>query len=49
MSSNCLFCRIAAQQIPAHMVYQDDALIAFLDLHPARDGHVLIIPREHFP
>ena len=38
MSSNCLFCRIAAQQIPAHMVY-----------HPARVGHVLIIPREHFP
>ena len=49
MSSNCLFCRIAAQQIPAHMVYQDDALMAFLDIHPARVGHVLIIPREHFP
>ena len=49
MSSNCLFCRIAAQQIPAHMVYQDDALMAFLNIHPARVGHVLIIPREHFP
>ena len=49
MSSNCLFCRIAAQTIPAHVVYQDDALMAFLDIHPARVGHVLIIPREHFP
>ena len=49
MSSNCLFCRIAAQQIPAHEVYQDEALLAFLDIHPAREGHVLIIPREHFP
>ena len=49
MSSNCLFCRIAAQQIPAHVVYQDDAVMAFLDIHPARVGHVLIIPREHFP
>ena len=49
MSSNCLFCRIAAQQIPAHVVYQDDVLMAFLDIHPARVGHVLIIPREHFP
>ena len=49
MSSNCLFCRIAAQQIPAHVVYQDDSLMAFLDIHPAREGHTLIIPREHHP
>ena len=48
MSSNCLFCRIAAQQIPAHVVYRDETQMAFLDIHPARVGHVLIIPRAHF-
>lgn len=49
MSSDCLFCRIAAQQIPAHVIYQDESVMAFLDIHPAREGHALIIPREHHP
>lgn len=47
MSSNCLFCRIAAKQIPAHVIHQDDDVLAFLDIHPARQGHALIIPRAH--
>jgi histidine triad (HIT) family protein len=43
----CLFCRIVAGQIPAHRVYEDDLTLAFLDLHPIRPGHVLVIPRAH--
>ncbi|OZI15860.1 HIT family protein [Bordetella genomosp. 7] len=48
MSENCLFCRIARQQIPAHVVHQDDDILAFLDIQPVRRGHVLIIPRQHY-
>lgn len=44
---NCIFCRIAAGEIPAHVVYEDDQLKAFLDIHPIRPGHVLIVPKAH--
>jgi len=47
MHSDCLFCRIAAGELPAHKVYEDDHLLAFLDLHPIRPGHTLVIPKEH--
>lgn len=43
----CLFCRIAAGEIPAHKVFEDEDVVAFLDLHPIRPGHVLVIPRAH--
>lgn len=49
MSHECLFCRIAHGEIACHAVYQDDAMLAFLDIHPIRAGHTLIIPREHYP
>ncbi|RYF40823.1 MAG: HIT domain-containing protein [Comamonadaceae bacterium] len=45
--TDCLFCRIAAGEIPCHAVYQSDRVLAFLDLHPIRAGHVLAIPRAH--
>lgn len=48
MPDDCLFCRIARREIPAHVVHEDDELFAFLDIHPVRPGHVLIIPREHY-
>ncbi|MFD2263180.1 HIT family protein [Lacibacterium aquatile] len=44
----CLFCAIANETIPAHIVHQDERLIAFLDIGPIRPGHVQIVPREHF-
>lgn len=47
MPDDCLFCRIARREMPAHVVHEDDTLMAFLDIHPVRPGHVLIIPREH--
>ena len=45
--TDCLFCRIAASELPAHIVHQDDEVLAFLDLHPIRPGHTLVIPRAH--
>lgn len=51
MSSNdpCLFCRIAAGLVHAHHVYESPDVVAFLDIHPIRTGHVQVVPREHFP
>lgn len=48
-SQPCLFCRIARREVPAHIVYEDDYLVAFLDIGPIRPGHVQIIPRDHYP
>ena len=45
--SGCLFCRIAAGEIPATIVYQDDHVIAFKDINAQAPGHVLVIPRRH--
>ena len=45
---NCIFCRIAAGEIPSYVVYEDDQLKAFLDIRPIRPGHVLIVPRQHY-
>jgi histidine triad (HIT) family protein len=47
MSSSCLFCRIAAGEIPATKVYEDDRIIAFTDINPQAPMHVLVVPREH--
>ncbi|MFN3292383.1 MAG: HIT family protein [Gemmobacter sp.] len=44
---SCLFCRIAAGELPAHRIHEDAEVLAFLDLHPIRPGHVLVIPRDH--
>ena len=44
---NCLFCKIAAGQIPAKKVYEDDEMVAFHDIHPWAPVHVLIVPKKH--
>jgi histidine triad (HIT) family protein len=44
---NCLFCKIAAGKIPSKLVYQDDELYAFHDIHPSAPVHFLIIPKLH--
>lgn len=45
---NCVFCKIAAGDLPADVVYKDDKVIAFLDIAPVNKGHTLVIPRSHF-
>lgn len=44
---NCIFCQISNGTAPAHVLYQDSNVIAFMDKYPLAKGHVLIIPRTH--
>ena len=44
---NCVFCKIAAGQIPSKKAYEDEHLLAFHDIHPWAPVHVLIIPKQH--
>ena len=43
----CTFCRIVAGELPAHVVLDDDGVLAFLDVRPVFEGHTLVIPRVH--
>lgn len=45
--SDCLFCKIAAGQIPSNIVYEDDMILAFRDIAPQAPTHILLIPRAH--
>lgn len=45
--AGCIFCRIVRGEIPAGKVYEDDEILAFKDIHPARPVHVLVIPKKH--
>jgi histidine triad (HIT) family protein len=45
--SDCLFCRIVAGSIPSQKVYEDEEMLAFRDINPARPVHVLLIPKKH--
>jgi histidine triad (HIT) family protein len=45
--SDCLFCKIAAGEIPATIVAEGERTVAFMDINPATRGHVLVIPRAH--
>ncbi len=47
MSSDCLFCKILAGEIPADIIYESDTEIAFRDINPQAPTHVLVIPRKH--
>jgi histidine triad (HIT) family protein len=44
---DCIFCRIVAGQAPASPVFDDEDVLAFMDLNPVRPGHVLVIPKAH--
>ncbi len=44
---SCLFCRIAAGEIPANKVFEDDKVVAFYDIDPQAPMHIVVIPREH--
>ena len=46
--AHCIFCRIAKREVTAHVVYESEQVIAFLDINPIRLGHTQIIPLEHF-
>ena len=46
---DCLFCKIAAGEIPVQKLYEDDDAVVFADIHPQAPVHVLLIPRKHIP
>ena len=45
---SCIFCQIVAGEIPSYKVYEDDRVLAFLDIAPVNHGHVLVIPKQHY-
>jgi histidine triad (HIT) family protein len=46
--TDCIFCKIAAKEIPSKAVYEDDEAVAFRDLNPQAPVHLLLIPKKHF-
>lgn len=48
MMEDCIFCKIARGEIPCHKIYEDDRILAFLDISQTTRGHALVITKEHF-
>jgi histidine triad (HIT) family protein len=44
---DCIFCKIIAREIPSYKIYEDNNVLAFLDIGPVNKGHVLVIPKKH--
>ena len=44
----CIFCKIVQKQAPSSIIYEDNLVIAFLDIKPASEGHILVISKEHY-
>ena len=47
MRNDCIFCAIADGEIPSFKIYEDDEVLAYLDINPFSEGHTLVIPKEH--
>ena len=47
-NKDCIFCKIAAGEIPCTKVYEDNQVLAFMDIMPLNRGHLLVIPKEHY-
>jgi len=47
MKNNCVFCAIAEGEIPSFKIYEDDLVLAYLDINPCTEGHALVIPKAH--
>jgi histidine triad (HIT) family protein len=45
---DCIFCKMVAGRIPVTKIYEDEVVLAFLDIGPVSDGHTLVIPKQHF-
>lgn len=48
MLQDCIFCKIVEGEIPSTKVYEDDNVLAFMDINPWEKGHTLVIPKKHF-
>lgn len=49
MRNNCVFCALAAGEIPSFKIYEDDLVYSYLDINPFSKGHTLVIPKAHYP
>ncbi len=49
MKMGCIFCQIVAGKVSSEILYQDEEVIAFRDIHPIASTHLLIIPKRHIP
>jgi histidine triad (HIT) family protein len=47
METDCIFCKIIAGEMPAQKIYENDQVLAFLDIRPTNPGHTLIVPKNH--
>jgi histidine triad (HIT) family protein len=47
MTTNCIFCRILAGELPGSVVYRDERVAAFMDIQPVNRGHILVVPIRH--
>ena len=47
MHQDCIFCKIAAKELPATIIYEDEFMLAFPDINPAAPVHALVIPKKH--
>lgn len=45
---SCIFCKIVSKQVPASNIYEDETIMAFLDIQPLNEGHTLVIPKRHY-
>lgn len=48
IDENCIFCKIVAKQAPVSVLYEDDSVMAFMDIRPLSAGHALVIPKAHY-
>ena len=48
MTDNCIFCKIAAGEIPSQKVYEDEETVVFRDIEPKAKIHLLCVPKDHF-
>lgn len=47
MGEDCIFCKIVNKELPSQVVYEDDEILAFKDIHPVTPVHILVIPKKH--
>lgn len=48
MDKNCIFCKIISGEINSYCIYEDDLVMAFLDINPESNGHTLLVPKTHY-
>ena len=49
MADDCIFCKIAAKQVPVDLLFEDDEFVAFRDINPQAPVHALVLPKQHYP